>query len=197
MKDKNGVCLLEILAVLAIILILAAIGSTLREDFGTRKSVAQVRGDLSMIATALEAYAADSGAFPFDIDSRGFPWFVTDVLSTPVAYLSDTFLEDPFRAHIPSPREVRRYRYLNFPANAPPTGWPPSPYPGPFFTRFILPFQQSSIDTGMAVFGEWKLSSAGPDGGANTNFGSLELQYDPTNGTVSGGDIILSHRRRR
>ena len=196
MNENKGLCIVEILAVLAIILILAAIGSSLREDFGTRKSVAQVRGDLSMIATALEAYAADNGAFPFDLDSRGWPWYLTDVLTTPVAYMSDAFISDPFRTFPQSPVSMR-YRYINFPANAPPTGWRPSPYPGPFFVRWVAAFTQSSIDLAMALFGEWKLSSAGPDRTSNTYFVSQELQYDPSNGTFSGGDIIISHRRRR
>ncbi|MCE7957346.1 MAG: hypothetical protein DYH06_05335, partial [Acidobacteria bacterium ACB2] len=50
----------------------------------------------------------------------------------------------------------------------------------------------SAWTTGLATFGEWKLSSAGPDQNANLNFVTEELIYDATNGTISQGDIVRS-----
>ena len=44
-------------------------------------------------------------------------------------------------------------------------------------------------------FGYYSLASAGPDGRINTSLTSA-LIYDPTNGTVSAGDVLFSHRTR-
>jgi type II secretory pathway pseudopilin PulG len=42
-------------------------------------------------------------------------------------------------------------------------------------------------------FGRWILSSAGPDGAHDTRF-SRVLVYDPTNGLLSNGDIVVAER---
>ena len=47
---------------------------------------------------------------------------------------------------------------------------------------------------GIENFGEWKLSSAGPDKEATLPFIESDLIYDPTNGTVSRGDILRTQR---
>jgi len=200
MKRQNGLCAIEIVAVAAIILILAAIGTSVRQDFEIRKSIIRVRADMSSVATAIEAYAVDNGAYPFDLDSRGWPWYITDVFTTPVAYISESFIQDPFKTAYEYYSPVsRRYRFVNYPANAPPNPWPPSPYPGPFFSRGVGPIPTATIDSGLAMFGQWKLSSSGPDKLSNStsSFFANDLIYDPTNGSISGGDIILSQRKRR
>jgi len=47
----------------------------------------------------------------------------------------------------------------------------------------------------MEYWGGWKISSAGPDKTANpSGFFLDDLIYDPTNGTISGGDIIRSQK---
>lgn len=42
-------------------------------------------------------------------------------------------------------------------------------------------------------FGEYVLASTGPDGHLQTTL-SATIEYDPTNGTASGGDIVVQHR---
>ena len=53
-----------------------------------------------------------------------------------------------------------------------------------------------AFEEGAIKYGEWKLNSAGPDrtasylGGTDVNFIMDEIIYDPSNGTVSSGDIV-------
>jgi hypothetical protein len=150
------------------------------------------------LATALETYSVDHRKYPFDWDSRGWPWYITDVVTTPIAYLTNgSLLADPFRkpADTGSPAAVR-YRYLNYPANRGPNPWKPCPYPGPYTTRWSSPSgtPDATVDAAIELYGAWKLSSAGPDATANTDFFGGELTYDASNGTISDGDIIRSQK---
>ena len=44
-------------------------------------------------------------------------------------------------------------------------------------------------------FGHYSLASAGPDRRIDTNL-TETIVYDPTNGTISAGDIVVAHRSR-
>jgi prepilin-type N-terminal cleavage/methylation domain-containing protein len=194
--NSRGFTLIELLIVVAIIAILAAIAVPNFLEAQTRSKVSRAMADMRSLATAMESYAVDNnGRYPFDVDSRGYPWYITDVLSTPVAYISSgSILEDPFRSKVVQV-PARRFRFVNYIANNASTGlWPPSPLPGPFTTRWFAGPSQAEHDSGIALFGQWKLSSAGPDKTANTVFIAGDLAYDPTNGTISGGDVLRSQR---
>lgn len=189
---QKAFTLIELLIVVAIIAILAAIAVPNFLEAQVRAKVSRAKADIRSVATALESYAADHQKYPFDLDSRGWPWKLTDVLSTPIAYMTNgSALDDPFRAKLANPDE-RRYRFVNYRANLTPA-WPPCPFPGPYTTRWIS-VNEDGVKKGVEVFGEWKLSSAGPDYTANTAFMTDDLPYDPTNGTVSGGDVIRSQK---
>ncbi|MEQ8819492.1 MAG: prepilin-type N-terminal cleavage/methylation domain-containing protein [Sumerlaeia bacterium] len=200
-KKPEAFTLIELLIVVAIIAILAAIAVPNFLEAQVRAKVSRVKSDIRSIATAVESYAVDNNnKYPFDIDSRGWPWYMTDVISTPIAYLtSGSILEDPFRVGGTgtASTDARRFRYINYMSTVTP-GWPPSPYPGPF-TASTRPawaptINQAQFETATENFGLYKLSSAGPDQSANTSFLLTELIYDPTNGTVSGGDVIRSQK---
>ncbi len=194
---KSAFTLIELLIVVAIIAILAAIAVPNFLEAQTRSKVARVVSDMRTITTALETYMVDHKKYPFDWDSRGWPWYLTDVLTTPVAYLTNgSMLGDPFRQQLST--QAARFRYLNYPANIGPNPWKPSPYPGPYTTRWDSTGGVSTDVAGAAmdIFGTWKLSSAGPDSTANlVGFFGSELTYDPSNGTVSDGDIIRSQKK--
>ncbi|MBM3334499.1 hypothetical protein FJY63_07545, partial [Candidatus Sumerlaeota bacterium] len=101
----------------------------------------------------------------------------------------------PFRLHRYAIVAGQRFRYVNYRANAmssPP--WLPCQFPGPYRTRWVAGTADSTIAQCIARWGMWKISSAGPDYSANTSFFLDDLIYDPSNGTVSGGDIILSQK---
>ena len=202
MKRNKGFTLIELLIVVAIIAILAAIAVPNFLEAQTRAQVSRAQSDLRAVATGLESYHIDHNAYPFDWDSRGWPWYMTDVMTTPITYLSNaSLMRDLFRRQhdVGSTGFARvRYRYVNYPANLGPNPWPPSPIPGPFTTRWTMQGGVSQAVYAQATerFGLWKLSSAGPDGTASGSFftGAGEIWYDPTNGTGSAGDIIRSQK---
>jgi len=195
-EASRGFTLIELLIVVAIIAILAAIAVPNFLEAQTRAKVSRGKADMRSVATALETYMIDNNQYPFDIDSRGWPNYLTDVMTTPISYLTTAnSLIDLFRMNQSNPF-ARRYRYINYRSSLLPPGWNPSPYPGPYFTRggWCPTPSQSTYNTGVNRFGMWKLTSAGPDKTVNTSFFLEELYYDATNGTVSGGDIVLSSK---
>src|SRR5690606_14007098 len=100
-----------------------------------------------------------------------------DVMSTPIAYLNGaSALTDLFRVPADPRPEYQRYRYLNYKANL--QGWDPCPYPGPYYNRWVDDFSEQQYSDGVAIFGQWKISSSGPDKEANIGFVLAELYYD-------------------
>ena len=125
----------------------------------------------------------------------GWPWYLTVQLTTPISYLTSTNLLDPFRESYTRTYHPywRRYRYINYPANR--DNWGGL---GPNWIGWRPVVAESDILAGMDKYGLWKLSSAGPDRfisyDSDHGFFSNEPVYDPTNGTVSRGDIIRSQK---
>ncbi len=72
MRSRKGFTLIELMIVIAIIIILAAIAipNYLRMTDRARRS--RVAGDFTAIATALEAYSVDWGQYPVDADLELF-----------------------------------------------------------------------------------------------------------------------------
>jgi len=179
------------LIVVASIGILAAIAVPNFLEAQVRAKVAKAKSEIRTVATALELYQVDQNDYPFDMDSRGWPWYITDVITSPIAYVSNaSSLIDPFR-----PEEYfeagRRYRFVNYESGI--EQWPPSPFPGPYFTRWCCG-PSPAYTTGLQRYGRWKMSSAGPDQTAGSPFIASDLPYDASNGTISDGDIIRSQK---
>lgn len=198
---KKAFTLIELLVVVAIIAILAAIAVPNFLEAQTRSKVSRAKADIRTLTTAIETYAVDYNLrYPFDLDGRGFPYVMTDVISTPIAYVtSGSLLEDPFRLGGVSTGNpaARRFRYIYYEAHRD-ANYSTSPVPAPKPTRAAagqsaLP-SAAAVDAGVSTFGFWKITSAGPDKTANSAFFSGDLPYDPTNGTISGGDIIRSQK---
>jgi prepilin-type N-terminal cleavage/methylation domain-containing protein len=187
----SGFTLIELLIVVAIIAILAAIAVPNFLEAQTRAKVSRAKADIRSIATALEAYRIDYNNYPNDVEF-GWPWYVTTSISTPVAYITNAFLLDPFRQGEPGMFAgqngifARRFRYVNYIAGR--EGWTePPPVVG-------VHGGSTNWNLGISIFGIWKLSSAGPDRTASLPFLEGDVIYDATNGTVSAGDIIRSQR---
>jgi len=163
--------------------------------------VSRVRADMRALATAIEAYAVDQSAYPpwtddpaLAVDAAArlrYPSFFEGVptfpashsgayfsLTTPVAYLSN-YLFDPLSA----PGATFAYYSCIVPHGGPPAA---------------------------LSFG-WILWSPGPDGEYDLNLDNVRVYYnpedtsheselftrfawDPTNGTMSRGDIIRIHQ---
>jgi len=165
--------LIELLIVVAIIAILAAIAVPNLLEAQVRARLARVRSDLRTVAVGLEAYAASENGYPY-FDPHNDHSYLLDipVLTTPVAYLSAMPME-VFRP--PQIRQARQ-RYYRY-------------YPVEYWVR-VFP-------TARRLQWTWVLMSNGPDldidvdeaGALDVLNGGYSVIYDPTNGSVSNGDI--------
>jgi type II secretion system protein G len=201
--------LIELLIVVAIIAILAAIAVPNFLEAQTRAKVSRVRADMRSLSTAMEAYAVDNNRYPIPSDTDGnfipdpvtatlvnpFETRVPILITTPIAYISSR-PDDPFaqgRAF-----ENRLYHtvireYVNIrDQNAPAFNWAfiytrffrqltgrPAPQPIEYFFVSWGPDRKHDADVPHVV------APVGP------HVHGRAAVYDPTNGTISGGDIIF------
>lgn len=196
--------LIELLIVVAIIAILAAIAVPNLLEAQVRAKVSRVASDLRTLATAIESYRTDNNGYPVyaaitahtpgapiedPAASTGMDYFEYLArrpglcLTTPIAYAA-SIPPDPFATRYagtgPEP-VVFDYAYKNARFNAALFVGPPEPWLGPGGIQFIQDW------------GEWRLVSAGPDLD-RTDDVKVNRIYDPTNGTVSDGDIVRTQR---
>ncbi|MCC5877205.1 MAG: prepilin-type N-terminal cleavage/methylation domain-containing protein [Candidatus Sumerlaeia bacterium] len=216
---NHGFTLIELLIVVAIIAILAAIAVPNFLEAQTRSKVSRARADLRTIATALESYAVDHNRYPptpfFGV--TGVLRVVPNNLSTPVAYITTAQMSDPF-----IDRTLGDFEYPTAPPNNK-SPWTPcssgncSPYEPTNPTAGWRYYYQSNVDgrrgagTQAALLqfavpaqGNWVLASLGPNEVRDVIFGDsanaivpgldIYIPYDPTNGTISEGDIIRTQR---
>ncbi len=211
MPKTRAFTLIELLIVVAIIAILAAIAVPNFLEAQTRSRVSRTQADMRSAATAIEAYQIDHNAYPFDGFNRADTarynyWYLPIDISTPIAYLTTANLTDPFRDHRRGEGhwQFDNVRYRNTEAT-----W------GTAFAPFRSdnPTSPSTYHGHMLQdTGRWSLVSVGPDGyygpsaSSSTNLypGGAESwptpsgypdhpqPYDPTNGTMSWGVIIRS-----
>ncbi len=190
-RYKGAFTLIELLLVVTIIALLAAVATPSLLEASVRAKVARVAADLRTLSMAIESYGVDANVPPrmahyqFYQDPRydlvaGIPvnGVVSKSLSTPVAYVSNPFVLDPFTASKKSvPLDERLYTYQVL---------------GVYVTRN----SQSTFWPGARDFyGEWRLASVGPDERFGHGFrNSAQLVYDPTNGALSDGNIWRGSR---
>ncbi|MBI1391007.1 MAG: prepilin-type N-terminal cleavage/methylation domain-containing protein [bacterium] len=102
MNVRKGFTLIELLIVVAIIGILAAIAVPNFLNAQVRAKVARVESDLRALSVGIDTYNLDRNSYPPDwIDVGGSvvdSGFIRSMkyLTTPIAYLSDVNLTDPF-----------------------------------------------------------------------------------------------------
>lgn len=209
MMSRRAFTLIELLIVVAIIAILAAIAVPNFIEAQTRAKVSRQVANMRAVVTAIEMYTVDHNVIPLctqDGPGQGTPntgvfgpnpngtwapneeWKVypgfeeaADGLTSPVAYISSVAaLEDIFRfGHNFESALARQMMYL-------PSNW---------YGNDVRSRQTNR-------YGAWVLRSAGPDtyyqndragdyGAGGWNLAS----YDPTNGTISYGDIYRSQKR--
>jgi type II secretion system protein G len=206
LSGRRGFTLIELLIVVAIIAILAAIAVPNFLEAQVRSKVARVKADHRSLATALEAYRVDNNVYPPSQFSRvpaatlvgGVtspirPYVQRLVwITTPIAYITSAPF-DPFapeiKGAVPNPATPIDTanpsfvywddKYMdgrkNSPSNSNPSTNQFRDLPGEFTRR-----------------GAYALVSFGPDRGfeAAKVFNAPWPVYDPTNGTVSDGDIF-------
>ena len=189
--------LVEVLVVVAIIAVLAAVAVPNFLLAQSRAKTARAVSDMRTLATALETYAADNARYPSHAEALAdgtvnYPAvraglttveFTPDgPLTTPVAYLTAVPVDPTLASGGANP------------------AWPPG-LPGSRY-GYVETRGMAAIMTGRGLgasaarleprYGAWRLMAAGPDGDrGDAKSGRL---YDPTNGTVSDGDLMRSQR---
>lgn len=190
-RGREGFTLIELLIVVTIIAVLAAIAVPNFLEAQTRAKVSHDRADMRTLATALEAYRIDENAYPLDwyylsrsgitppgigaIDSL----LSLDTITTPIAYLTAlpqsafaSFMTE-FQSAL-APLNTERFDHYF--------------YDGSDAVGFYRVFEYANFPFDVNQV-EWFLSSPGP----NRVYDSIDTAaYDPTNGTVSEGNLFRS-----
>ena len=194
MKMKNqGFTLIELLIVVAIIAILAAIAIPNFLAAQTRSKVSRTKADMRTIAVALESYFVDNNHYPLVSGEYNPPLSPGYVLgydfTTPIAYIT-SFPKDPFGFDSPDDIYAAYFTTSDY-YYATKTyfdnhGWFWQVYPNGNTSNPAM----------------WNLMSKGPDHAwaryPPQGPGVLEVdqpytwQYDPSNGTISEGNIPRS-----
>ena len=202
-RSSRAFTLIELLIVVAIIAILAAIAVPNFLEAQVRSKVSRARSDMRSLATALESYVVDHSHYPPDRSYYYEHGVVGDALdkllflhtlTTPIAYMTSI---------PPAPWKSR-------------WGWGGVPAGTINADVYSYLYYGEAWVAGQALWGYpnktgllWALVTFGPDGRNNQGeyllhgmqklierpyMSNLGLDpgcvYDPTNGTVSAGDIV-------
>ncbi len=198
-RTSSGFTLIELLIVVAIIAILAAIAVPNFLEAQVRAKVSRCHADMRSAASAIEAYHVDANDYPRNYENRN--WTLSPDLTTPMSYLSSVTFADPFALYKENDPMVR-YSYYSyhrvlawpFAPNLPRNHWAPEESTdGPLGT---------GNPGALYKYGEWRIMSIGPDreylppnwrdylGQRQILFQMIDTAYDPTNGTISFGNIM-------
>jgi type II secretion system protein G len=180
MRKQIGFTLIELLIVVAIIAVLAAIGLPNFLEAQTRAKVSATANDLSTMATGLEIYRVDNSRYPKSLLYQELEERL-QAITTPVAYLT-SIPNDPFWKRDTETVFGTSPLYVYASGNL---------YAG----------GSNAFDKQEAVNTIYSLAGRGPDtdidGGGYCVAHPLAVKtklaertaYDPTNGTISNGDI--------
>lgn len=178
---RKAFTLIELLIVVAIIGILAAIAVPNFLQAQLRAKISRVEGDLRAMKTAIECYRLDNAGYPpsCSLEVVGGVQFRAGEIFQPVAYANVPAV-DPFNTQEGSRTSTfasKEYFYLNRDKTC---GWP--------ITILEWTIKNSS---GSPPHSEYLLSSQGPDNLSEVQDQRISPIYSATNGLISQGDIII------
>ncbi len=188
-RHTAGFTLIELLIVVAIVAILSAIAVPNFLEAQTRAKVSRSRADLKAIATGLETYRTDYRGYPV-VGNLQFPgsWDMyvpyakrLNAITTPIAYIStipnDVFYSSEKDEHALGPQ------YCYAPGNLYHGASPK--YKGNIYRSTIYSVSGRGPDREINAGGYCMAHPEAFETGMN-----VRGAYDPTNGTVSQGDLI-------
>ncbi len=215
---KKGFTLIELLIVVAIIAILAAIAVPNFLEAQVRSKVARAVSDMRSITTALESYRINWNGYPPNPDPQTNFYVTPEELTTPIAFITSR-PSDPFaqgtnlalknnQPNLVSEEQLYTYwTVINFEKQG-------DRGDGVIEAAMCVndPYHNGGNRSAFTKYGHWYQCSIGPDktfderdSGGNSIDGnsaslnapayvpwgySFDLPYDPTNGSVSKGNII-------
>jgi type II secretion system protein G len=224
--NRSAFTLIELLIVVAIIAILAAIAVPNFLEAQTRAKVGRVYADFRSLATALEAYRVDQSNYPPSHSPMENGEFIEPPerrlrpLTTPMAYMTKVPGPSPFQAPTdtaaPWSREQQYSTKIGLLTWARPGVWGNINAEGNVqingFYRMAAG-QAANLNAFPERFQDgpaWHIMDRGPDGmyfyvwvnpswlglsHAPISWADSVAWYDPTNGTVSAGEVIRSQMK--
>ena len=201
-RRNRAFSLLDMLGVAAAVMIVTAIAVPNYITAQTRAKVSRTKADMRNMAAAVEAYITDNGVLgrTCRLSAQWTRARINSMLTTPVAYMPQSF-PDVFNTVDNSPYGINDNRQLllygrnpNRDAYGEPMGYLDSiatstaPTFFQYFPSFFDPIRHTYSDKDA-----WLIYSIGPDVKYTVLepvFPSPFVEYDPTNGTLSFGDII-------
>lgn len=199
--NRTGFTLIELLIVVAIIGILAAIAIPNFMEAQTRAKVSRTMADMRSVGLALTTYQLDNNQFPnfgpesldimvnYLMISPGTVRYEGELLTTPVSYLS-SIPYDIFMTNMMSGAAWYPGQGLNV---------------APVITIELLGKSSTAMHNWVTMMHVahpslfpinviWTMESCGPDltwwQGLGGSGGADRFYYDPTNGTVSQGQLV-------
>ena len=197
-RKSRAFTLIELLIVVLIIAILAAIAIPNFMEFQTRAKVSRIKSDQRTIATGLEAYAVDEGTYPA---SEYYYWgnhllfHGLNRLTSPIAYLTSVPKDSFGDRNNPGEGKIGTgFEYGSGKAGVHASGW--GTYPNDTWAVDSsgpdndedAPIDHGASGAYSSCIGASYPWPGGVSNPTNTR-GLLAVIYDPTNGTVSSGQV--------